>query len=160
MFKWRKRHHGVASRDTRDNLLFVMSQQIYAKLPAPTLADFEALAQQAFDALPEMFRSRCDRLIVRVADFADPETLAELGLKDPFELTGLYRGVALTERSVSDPVVEPEEVWLFRRAILDEWADRGDVRLGELVGHILVHEIAHHFGLSDTEIAKIDRWWE
>lgn len=127
---------------------------------APTLADIESLAQAAYDALPARFRQHCDGLVIRVADFADEETLDEMGIEDPFELTGLYSGVALTQKSVMDVVTGPDEVWLYRRAILDEWADRGDVTLGDLVAHVLVHEIAHHFGFSDDDIAEIDDWRE
>ena len=80
--------------------------------------------------------------------------------EDPFELTGLYDGVALTARGVDDLPGPPDTVWLFRRPILDEWIDRGDVALEALVAHVLVHELAHHFGWSDEDIATIDRWWE
>jgi predicted Zn-dependent protease with MMP-like domain len=125
---------------------------------APSLADIERLAQTAYAALPALFRQHCDGLVIRVADFADDEILEEMGIEDPFELTGLYAGVALTQKSVMDVVTGPDEVWLYRRAILDEWADRGDVTLGDLVAHVLVHEIAHHFGYSDDDIAAIDDW--
>jgi predicted Zn-dependent protease with MMP-like domain len=86
--------------------------------------------------------------------------LDDLGVEDPFDLTGLYDGIPLTEKSVMDVVDRPDTIWLFRRPILDEWAERGDVTLGQLVAHVLVHELAHHFGWSDEEIAAIDRWWE
>jgi predicted Zn-dependent protease with MMP-like domain len=83
-----------------------------------------------------------------------------LGLDDPFELTGLYDGIPLTEKSQSDQPTRPDVIWLFRRPILDEWAERGDVSIQDLVAHVVVHELAHHFGWSDDEIATIDRWWE
>jgi predicted Zn-dependent protease with MMP-like domain len=134
-------------------------QALHELLP-PSLADFEALAQAAFDALPPPFRTRCEGIALQVADFPDEKTLAEMGIEDPFELTGLYRGVALTEKSVMDVPLGPDEVWLYRRPILDEWADRGEVPLGALVTHVLVHEIGHHFGLGDDDIAAIDPWWE
>lgn len=86
--------------------------------------------------------------------------LAGLGIEDPFELTGLYDGIPLTEKSVMDQPMGPDTVWLFRRAILDEWVDRGNVTLRELVAHVTVHEFAHHFGWSDDDIAAIDPWWE
>ncbi len=121
----------------------------------PDLAEFEALTRAAFAALPEGFRARCDGLLIRVADFADDETLAEMGAEDAFELTGLYRGVSLPEKSVVDSGALPDEVWLYRRPILDEWAELGDVGLKELVSHVLVHEVGHHFGLSDDEIDAI-----
>lgn len=129
-----------------------------ADLTAPSLADIERLAQAAYAGLPAQFRRHCEGLLIRVADFADDETLDEMGIEDPFELTGLYSGVALTQKSVMDVVTGPDEVWLYRRAILDEWADRGDVSLGHLVAHVLIHEIAHHFGYSDDDIARIDDW--
>ena len=125
---------------------------------APSLADFEEMAVQAYAELPEIFRARCAGLVVRIADFAEEDTLADLGIEDAFELTGLYEGVSLTDRSVMDVVQMPDAVWLFRRPILDEWAARGDVALDALVGHVLVHEIAHHFGMTDEEIAAIDDW--
>lgn len=127
-------------------------------LTAPSLADIERLARAAWDGLPAEFRAPCEGLLIRVADFADDETLDEMGIEDPFELTGLYSGVALTGKSVMDIVTEPDTVWLFRRPILDEWAERGDVGLAALVAHVLVHEIAHHFGYSDDDIAAIDDW--
>jgi predicted Zn-dependent protease with MMP-like domain len=84
--------------------------------------------------------------------------LAEMGLEDPYELTGLYDGVALTERSVMDQPLRPDAVWLYRRPILEEWIDRGDVGLDKLVSHVLVHEIAHHLGWSDEDIRSVDDW--
>jgi predicted Zn-dependent protease with MMP-like domain len=97
---------------------------------------------------------------LRIADFAPEDMLDALDLHDPFELTGLYDGIPLTEKSVMDQPDGPDAIWLFRRPILDEWADRGDIGLGDLVAHVLVHELAHHFGWSDDDIAAIDRWWE
>ncbi len=130
------------------------------ELTAPTLADLERLAQEAFAEMPELFRKHCDGLVIRVADFAEDEVLDEMEIEDPFELTGLYQGVALTGKSVMDSGGIPDAVWLYRRPILDEWAERGDVPLGRLVAHVLVHEIAHHFGYSDDDIAAIDDWRE
>jgi len=129
-------------------------------LTAPTLDEVERLAQEAFAAMPELFRKHCEGLVIRVADFAEDEVLDEMGIEDPFELTGVYQGVALTSKSVMDSGGIPDAVWLFRRPILDEWAERGDVPLGRLVAHVLVHEIAHHFGYSDDDIAAIDDWRE
>jgi predicted Zn-dependent protease with MMP-like domain len=130
------------------------------ELTAPTLADLERLAQEAFAAMPELFGKHCEGLVIRVADFAEDEVLDEMDIEDPFELTGLYQGVALTGKSVMDSGGIPDAVWLYRRPILDEWAERGDVPLGRLVAHVLVHEIAHHFGYSDDDIAAIDDWRE
>lgn len=123
---------------------------------APSLDDLAALAEAAFAALPEGFRSMAGEVVFRVDDFADTEVLDELGIEDAFELTGLYQGVSLAVRSVFDPSPGPSRVFLYRRPILDEWAERGDVTLAELVSHVLVHEIGHHFGLSDPDIDAIE----
>ena len=128
--------------------------------PAPSLADFETLAQRAFDELPPEVRTACAGLLIRVEDFADEEVLDDMEIEDPYELTGLYDGVALTERSVMMQVGRPDAVWLYRRPILEEWIDRGDVELDRLVGHVLVHEIAHHLGWSDDDIRAVDDWTE
>ena len=129
-------------------------------LIAPDLALIEQLARDAVLSLPEPYRAAAAQIILRVEDFAPDEVLESLGLTDPFELTGLYDGTPLTERSVMDQTTHPDVIWLFRRPILDEWADRGNVSLAELVTHVLVHEVAHHFGWSDEDIAAIDPWWE
>jgi predicted Zn-dependent protease with MMP-like domain len=123
---------------------------------APSLDDLAALAESAFAALPEAFRRMTGDVQFRVLDFAPDEVLDELGIEDAFELTGLYHGVDLARRSVFDPAPQPSMVFLYRRPILDEWAERGDVSLDELVAHVLVHEIGHHFGLSDADIAAIE----
>lgn len=126
---------------------------------APDASDIEALALAAVEALPDAFRSHARTVALRVEDVATDEMLAELGMDDPFQLTGLYDGVPLTEKSVADQPGQPDVIWLFRRAILDEWVARGDVTLGDLVAHVMVHELAHHFGWSDADIASIDEWW-
>ncbi|PXA88630.1 hypothetical protein DMC25_10710 [Caulobacter sp. D4A] len=123
---------------------------------APSLDDFAALAKAAFDALPEDFRRLTGDVVFRIDDFATDDVLASLGIEDPFELTGLYQGVDLSRRSVLDTLPNPSMVFLYRRPILDEWTERGDVTLGELVEHVLVHEIGHHFGLSDDDIHRIE----
>jgi predicted Zn-dependent protease with MMP-like domain len=129
-------------------------------LVAPDLALIESLAREAMLALPEPHRAAALQIVLRIEDFPTDEMLHELDLSDPFELTGLYDGTPLTERSVMDQPTHPDVIWLFRRPILDEWADRGNVSLGELVSHVLVHEVAHHFGWTDEQIAAIDPWWE
>ena len=126
---------------------------------APDAADLEAMAMAAIDTLPDEFKPAASGVALRVEEFASNEMLVQLGIDDPFELTGLYSGIPLTERSVSDQPVEPDSIWLFRRAILDEWVARGDVSLRDLVAHVVVHELAHHFGWSDDDIAAIDMWW-
>lgn len=128
----------------------------HGPLKAPGLDDFAALAEQAFASLPEAFRAMTGDVIFRVAEFAEAEVLEELGIEDPFELSGLYHGVDLSRRSVFDPSPQPSMVFLYRRPILDEWAERGDVTLAELVTHVLIHEIGHHFGLSDDDIDAIE----
>ena len=125
-------------------------------LPAPSLDDFAALAEEAFEALPEPFRAMAGEVRMQVEDFATLEVLDEMGIEDPFELTGLYSGVSMTERSVLDPTPNIAQVHLYRRPILDEWAERGDVTLGELITNVLVHEIGHHFGLSDADIHEAE----
>ena len=123
---------------------------------APGLADIAALARAAFDRMAEPFRRAAGEVEFHVEEFADEETLKALGIEDPFELSGLYRGVDLLRRSFNDPEPRPSQVLLYRRPILDEWSERDDLSLGELVTHILVHEIAHHFGFSDDDIHRIE----
>lgn len=122
---------------------------------APSLADFEHLAAMAWDRLPHEFRQMCGDLVIRVEDFGHDEVLDELEIESPFELMGLYQGVSLDRKSASDVPQGPDMVFLYRRAILDAWAD-GDETLGHLVTHVLVHEIGHHFGLSDDDMEAIE----
>jgi len=125
---------------------------------APSLEDFERLARAAWDEMPATFREMAGDVIIRIEDFADEETLAGLEMEDPFELTGLYHGVDLTQASIMDPTPAQPMVFLYRRAILEEWIERGDVGLDQLVAHVLVHELAHHLGWSDDDIRAIDDW--
>jgi predicted Zn-dependent protease with MMP-like domain len=118
----------------------------------PSLDDLDRMAREAWAALPSEFRALAGDVVFRIEDFADEETLAELGIDNPFELTGLYSGVDLTQRSIMDPAPQAPIVSLYRRAILDEWIERGDVALADLVAHVLVHEVGHHFGLSDDHM--------
>jgi predicted Zn-dependent protease with MMP-like domain len=127
---------------------------------APSLAEIEALAQDALQRLPEAYAPAAAQVVLRIEDFAPEELVAELEVGDAFELTGVYDGIPLTEKAESEQALRPDVIWLFRRPILDEWADRGDVTLGALVTHVLIHELAHHFGWSDADIAAIDPWWE
>ena len=127
---------------------------------APDLALIEHLAHEALASIAEPWRTAAAQIRLRIEDFATDDILAALQIEDPFDLTGLYEGIPLTEKSVMDQPVGPDVIWLFRRPILDEWLDRGDVSLGALISHVLVHELAHHFGWSDDDIARIDRWWE
>jgi len=127
---------------------------------APDLDAIEMLARATLNDLPPQFVEPARGIGLRIADFAPEDLLDDMGVDDAFELTGLYDGVPMTEKSVMDMVDRPDTIWLFRRLILDEWAERGDVTLGQLGGHVLVHELAHHFGWTDDQIAEIDRWWE
>ncbi len=121
----------------------------------PTADDIEAIARVALDRLPAPFAEHVRDVVVAVEEFADQETLAELGLEDPFELTGLYSGRPLTEKSVTDSGTLPDRVTLYRRAILDEWAADGE-ELEHLVSHVLIHEFGHHFGLSDDDMHALE----
>ncbi|MEO1949814.1 metallopeptidase family protein [Thioclava sp.] len=132
----------------------------WTEVTAPGIEEIEALAEAARAALPPEFARAAQGVAIRVEDFASEAMLAELGIEDPFELTGLYDGIPLTEKSVMDPGGHTDVIWLFRRPILDEWVSRGNEPLGALITHIFVHELAHHLGWSDGDISSIDRWWE
>lgn len=134
--------------------------EIWTDRIAPTSEEMEEIARRTFAGLPEQFRPAAAAVAIRVEDFAPDDLLEELDVDDPFELTGLYEGIPLTEKSVLDQPQRPDTIWLFRRPILDEWVARGDVGFGDLVAHVTVHELAHHFGWTDEDIARIDRWWE
>ena len=123
---------------------------------APSLDDLAALAEAALEALPEPFRGLASEVQMRVLDWPPDEVLDDLGIEDAFELTGLYQGPDLRRRSVLDPPPGPSLLFLYRRPILDEWCERGDASLAELVAHVLTHEIAHHFGLSDEDIEDVE----
>lgn len=127
---------------------------------APTCDDIEEIARATVTALPEAFRAAAADVALRVIDFPPEDILRDMEESDPFALTGLYDGVPLTMKSVMDVPTAPDTVWLFRRPLLDEWAERGDVPFSALVAHVTIHEFAHHFGWSDDDIAQIDRWWE
>ncbi len=122
---------------------------------APTLDDMKRMAEAAYERLPDAFRARLNGLAILVEDFPDDETMDEMGLETPFDLLGLYRGVELTHKSVSDVITVPDMVLLYRRPILDAWLE-GEDFLDELVTHVLVHEIGHHFGLSDEDMETLE----
>ncbi len=126
--------------------------QTWADSVAPSLDDFLRLAEEAWAKLPDEIRAAAGAVVFRIEDFAEDEILQDFGIEDPFELSGLYVGDALPEMSVSDPSTVTPMVFLYRQPILDEWLERGDVTLGELIAHVLVHEVGHHFGLSDEAI--------
>ena len=122
---------------------------------APDLTDFEELAAQAWARLPRAFRDLARDVVVRVEDFPTEEVLRELKIDSPFDLMGLYQGVSVEKKSVTDLPRGPDMVFLYRRPLLDYWAE-GDEMLGHLVSHVLMHEIGHHFGLSDADMEHIE----
>lgn len=122
---------------------------------APTLAEFEQLAADAWERIPEGFRKRCGNVLIRIEEFPDDETMEAMGLESPFDLMGLYHGVSLDKKTTGDVPRGPDLVFLYRRPILDVWAE-GEDSLGHLVAHVLVHEIGHHFGLSDDDMQAIE----
>jgi predicted Zn-dependent protease with MMP-like domain len=119
---------------------------------APGLMDFFEIAEQSFARLPAAVRAAAGHVTLHVEDFASEETLNSLGIEDPFELSGLYDGVNIIDHTAFDPMPVVSRVLLYRRPILDEWSERGNVSLGELISHVLVHEIGHHMGFSDADI--------
>jgi len=124
-------------------------------LPAPSLAELEALAVDAYARLHEEFRSLCENLVVQVTEFPTEEVLDTMGAESEFELLGLFQGVGLPFQSATAPEPMPNMVWLYRRPILDYWAEHEE-SLGSIVTHVLVHEIGHHFGLSDADMEAIE----
>lgn len=128
--------------------------------PGPSLEQIEEMARAAIASLPDGFQPAAKEVALRVVDWPERWMLDDLGMTDPLELTGLYDGIPMTEKSVIHQPLSPDSVWLFREPILAEWRDRGDVEIEDLVAHVTIHEFAHHFGWSDDDIASIDRWWE
>ena len=122
---------------------------------APSLDELEVLAAEAYARLPKKFRSLCEGLVIRVEDFPTDEVLDELRAETEFDLLGLFQGVGLPFQSESAPVQMPNMIWLYRRPILDYWAEH-DEALGTIITHVLVHEIGHHFGLSDDDMEGIE----
>ena len=121
----------------------------------PSAGEMEAIARRVLDSLPEPFAESLPDMVLLIEDFADEETLAAMNIEDPFDLTGVYEGIPVTERSVEHSGTLPDRIRLFRRPILDEWAD-GDDTLEHLVAHVLVHEVGHHFGLSDEAMHALE----
>jgi len=124
-------------------------------LTAPSLADFEDMAEEALALIPEELRRLAADVVVRVEDFPDEETERDMELESPFDLLGLYRGIALTGKSVIDPGGMPDMVFLYRRPILDYWCETGE-DLIHLIRHVLIHEIGHHFGFSDDDMERLE----
>jgi predicted Zn-dependent protease with MMP-like domain len=127
----------------------------WAGREAPSLAELETLADAAYRRLPDTFRKLTGDLVIRVEDFPTDEVLDSLGIESPFDLLGLYTGVDLGRKSVMDVTSLPDMVFLYRRPILDYWAEHEE-RLGAIVTHVLVHEVGHHFGLSDADMERIE----
>jgi predicted Zn-dependent protease with MMP-like domain len=123
--------------------------------PPPSLDEIEQLARQALADLPQPFAGRLAGVVLQVLDLADETTLAEMGIADPFELSGLYEGIPLGDKRVELPAAMPDRILLFRRPILDEWAE-GDDSLERIVRHVVIHEAGHHFGLSDADMHAIE----
>ena len=123
---------------------------------APSAHEMERMGRAAIARLPHDFSAHLGDIVFSVEEFANAELLAEMGIENPFELTGLYEGIALTELSVEHSGQLPTRIRLFRRPILDEWAERGDETLEHLVAHVVIHEIGHHFGLSDEAMHALE----
>ncbi|MCB5425916.1 metallopeptidase family protein [Altererythrobacter sp. CC-YST694] len=123
---------------------------------APSAEEMEAIARAALERLPAQFRVHLGDILLLVEDFADAETLAAMGIEDPFELTGIYEGLPLGEKSIGHSGTMPDRIRLFRSPILDEWIARGDETLEHLVAHVVIHEVGHHFGLSDEAMHALE----
>ena len=121
----------------------------------PSADEIEVIARATLERLPEPFARSVGDIVLLVRDFADDATLASMGIDNPFDLSGLYEGIPLTERSVEHSGTLPERIFLYRRPILDEWAE-GEETLEHLVAHVLIHEVGHHFGLSDDDIHALE----
>ena len=121
----------------------------------PSLADIEELAQRSLDTIPRRLKRHLGPLVISVEEFPDEETEEAMGLDSPFDILGLYRGVALPHKSVGDLRPDPDMVFLYRRPILDYWCETSE-DLIRLVRHVLIHEIGHHFGFSDEDMARIE----
>ncbi len=124
--------------------------------PAPDVAAIEAIARAALAALPAAFRRHLGDVLLRIEEWPDEETLDALGIEDGYDLTGLYTGRPVGEKSVGDTAAMPDMIHLFRRPLLDEWVDGGET-LETLVAHVLIHEVGHHFGLSDADMHALER---
>src|SRR5262249_39971434 len=127
----------------------------WTPVKAPSLAEMEVLAVAAFRRLPKRFRALCEGLVIRGDDFPTDGGLDGLKGESEFDLLGLFQGIGVPFRSESAPIRMPNMIWLYRRPILDYWAEH-DETLGRIVTHVLVHEIGHHFGLSDDDMATIE----
>jgi len=125
------------------------------RLSPPSIEVLESIAHEQLKLLPAVFQPHVEGLVIRVEEFVDEETMVELGLESEFDLLGLYSGVALADKSINNTATDVDMVFLYRRAILDYWCET-DEDLGNLVRHVLIHEIGHHFGFSDEDMAQIE----
>ena len=128
----------------------------WRNIVAPSLAEMEAIAEEAYARLPKKFRALCEGLVIHVDDFPSDDVLRDMRCETEFDLLGLFHGVGLPQQSVTYPSQFPNMVWLYRRPILDYWAEHEE-SLGSVITHVLVHEIGHHFGLSDADMAAIEK---
>lgn len=127
----------------------------WEKIEAPSLDDIEALARTTFAGLPAEFRALTEDIVFVVEDFPDDDVMRDLQLQSEFEILGLFHGPGLAQRAANEGRPDPTMIILYRRPILDYWAEHHE-RLGDVVRHVLVHEIGHHFGLSDDDMEAID----
>ena len=121
----------------------------------PDLSEIEALVTEAFATIPEALRRHCGNVVFQVTEFPDEETEREMNLESPFELLGLYRGVSLNDKSISEASQDMDMIFLYRAPLLDYWRETGE-ELSHIIRHVLVHEIGHHFGFSDADMEKIE----
>ncbi|MDT3685291.1 MAG: metallopeptidase family protein [Pseudorhodoplanes sp.] len=127
----------------------------WRSVKAVSLAEMEAIAEEAFQRLPETFRALCRDVVIQVDDFPGDDVVREMRLQSEFDILGLFQGIGLPFQSTSDPSRMPNMIWLYRRPILDYWAEHEET-LGSIITHVLVHEIGHHFGLSDDDMEAIE----
>jgi predicted Zn-dependent protease with MMP-like domain len=129
----------------------------WSEAHAPSIEDIERLAEAAYARLPEAFRKICEELVIQVVDFPDDETLDQMGAESEFDLLGLFHGRGMAQRgALAETGALPNMIWLYRRPLLDYWCE-GEDTLGAVVAHVLIHEIGHHFGFSDADMAAIER---
>lgn len=122
---------------------------------APGAAEIDGIAARAYETIPAELRDHVTNVVIRIEEYPDEQTLADLGVQSPYDLLGLYQGVDLTQKSIADPQPETDMIFLYRRPLLDYWIEN-EVTLAHLVRHVLIHEIGHHFGFSDDDMEAIE----